>query len=121
MKHPDPEYRKIGELRHFWMKLVVGKVSLFAGSFALLILLSYLQNCGMIGAAGTYAMLGLAVTGFIALCAWDFWPSKRCPGCHAKMKKCRIRPTNLSPPSEEAMILCCRQCKTYIDLQVSTE
>jgi hypothetical protein len=121
MTHPDPEYKKVGELSHYWVRLVIGKITLFVGSIAILMLISMLQSSRHIGTIGTWVLLMMAVVGFIALFAWDFWPSKCCPNCKAPMKKCRIRPAHPSPPAEEAMILSCQHCKTYIDLKVSIE
>lgn len=121
MKHPDPQYRKVGELEHFWVKLLVGKILLVSSSVALFICGADLQKSDRIGAVGVLVILAFAVAGFIALFVWDFWPSRRCPECHDKMKRCRIRPENPSPASEEAMVLSCDRCKTYVDLNVSME
>ena len=121
MTHPDPEYKKVGELRHYGVRLVVGKIAIFVSSIAILVLISMLQSRGHLGTLGSLALLMMAAAGFIALFAWDFWPSRCCPNCKAPMKKCRVRPTQPSPPSEEAMILSCHNCKTYMDLKVSIE
>jgi hypothetical protein len=121
MIHPDPEYKKVGDVSRYWIKLLIGKIALFVGSITMLILLSILQKNHHIGPFGTYAMLLLAIAGIVALFAWDFWPSKNCPQCYSKMLRRRIRPANPTPASEEAMILCCPHCKTYFDLKVSTE
>lgn len=121
MTHPDPDFRKVGELHHYWAKLVFGKAVLFVVIFCVLCLLGRLQENGRIGTVGTYAMIALALAGLMGLVMWDFSPSRHCPDCHAKMKRRRIRPKTPSPPSEEGMILCCNRCKTYIDLKVSID
>lgn len=121
MTHPDPDFRKVGELPHFGTRLLLGKAGLFAALFFILALLGWLQAKGQIGTLGTYAMIALALAALLALMLWDFSPSRHCPECHARMKPSRVRPRMPSPPAEEAMILCCQRCKTYIDLQVSSE
>lgn len=119
MSHP--EYRKVGELNRHWIKLVASKALLFMGSFAALLLLGHLQERGQIGVVGSCGLVALAVSGLVALFTWDFWPSRRCPDCHANMQRCQVRPSRPSPPSEKAMVLCCHRCKTYVDLNVSTD
>lgn len=121
MKHPDPEYRQVGEMKSFGCKFLLGKIALFIISLIALIFSFQLVHIGRPGAWVFAIFLLVAIVGFIALFRWNFWPSKLCPSCHSPMEKTYIHPADLCPPSEQAMILSCPRCKTYIDLGVSTE
>jgi hypothetical protein len=118
MTHPDPNYRKIAMVSRFWIRLVVGKLSLFAGAFLFLIAGSELQKQEMPGDLGSYALIIAAIASMVGAFTWNFWPRKACPQCGTIMRGRNIRPKN---QKGRVMILCCHTCKLFIDLGVSSD
>lgn len=116
MTHPEPGYRKTAVINRFWMRFVAGKVSLFLGAVLMAILTAKLQAKGLLGAAGTYAMIAAAAAAMVGVFTWNFWPHKTCPQCGVKMRGRKVRPKH---QKGRAMILCCERCKLFIDLGVS--
>ena len=126
MTSPVTVLRKVGEIPRFWVVLVAAKFLCFCILVAAVMLVSHFQKGEHPTALGAYSMSILALLALLALFFWDFLPAKRCPQCRAKMKKVYLDAKNPPcladrPTKNQGMILCCKRCHTFIDLNVTVE
>jgi hypothetical protein len=73
------EYSRVGTVPHFARRLILGKIALFVGLIATILMLSFLQERSLVGAGGTYFLVALLIAQGVALFTWDFAPHVRCP------------------------------------------